>query len=164
MSHARAKWFVVLPLAFITVGSSGCATPRDRAGAIVAAATSGHLGPVMACWEKEYESSGFQGEYTAVVDFEIGANEHFRNARVLSVEPRDKSLSPHDLTAFRQCLEKALDQIELPTSNDAGGPGYSSVLGVSVHNYRIAFLGDQEGHRRVQGQARGRDHRADGRG
>jgi len=105
----------------------------------------------VACWEKEYETSGFQGEYIAIVDFEIGANEHFSNARVISLESVDKSAPTHDMTAFRECVEKALDQVELPTDNDAGGPGYSAFIGVSVHNYRISFQGDQGGHRQEAG-------------
>ena len=151
MRHALARWSLAVPLAFIALGSPGCATPRDRAGAIVAAATSGHLRPVMACWEKEYENSGFEGEYIAIVDFDIGFNEHFSNAHVKSLEPADKSAPTHDLTAFRECVEKALDQVELPTENDAGGPGYSAFIGVAVHNYRISFHGDQEGHRQEAG-------------
>jgi hypothetical protein len=151
MSHALTRWSLAVPLAIVALGSSSCATPRDRAGAIVSAATSGHLRPVMACWEKEYESSGFQGEYIAIVDFEIGANEHFSNAKVTSLEPADKSSPTHDLTAFRECVEKALDEVELPTKNDPGGPGYSAFIGVSVHNYRISFHGDQEGHRQEAG-------------
>jgi hypothetical protein len=112
MSHALPRWSLAVPLVFIAIGSTSCATPRDRAGAIVAAATAGHLSPVVACWEKEYETSGFQGEYIAIVDFEIGANEHFSNARVISLESVDKSAPTHDMTAFRECVEKALDQVE----------------------------------------------------
>lgn len=151
MSPALARWSLTIPLALIAVGSSGCATPRDRAGSIVAAATAGHLRPVMACWEKEYESSGFDGEYIAIVDFEIGGDEHFRNAKVISLETKDQSSPTHDLTAFRECIEKALNEVELPTKTDADGPGYSAILGVAVHNYRIAFLGDQEGRRQQAG-------------
>jgi hypothetical protein len=151
MNHALPRWSFAVPLVFIAIGSTGCATPRDRAGAIVAAATSGHLRPVVACWEKEYETSGFQGEYIAIVDFEISASEHFRNARVISVESVDKTNPTPDMTVFRECVEKALDEVELPTENDAGGPGYSAFIGVSVHNYRISFRGDQEGHRQEAG-------------
>ena len=138
-------------IVLVTLGVCSCATPRDRAAEIVAAATSGHMKPVMACWEKEYESSGFQGEYIAVVDFEIAFDQHFRNAQVKSLEPADKSSPTHDLTEFRSCIEKALDDVELPTKTDANGPGYSTAFGVSVHNYRISFVGDQEGHRQQAG-------------
>lgn len=134
-------------LAITTLGLCSCATPRDRAAEIVGAATAGHMKPVVACWEKEHETSGFQGEYIAVVDFEIGGNEHFRNASVKSLEPVDNGAPSRDLTEFRSCIEKALDEVELPTETDAGGPGYSAVFGVSVHNYRIAFVGDQAGRR-----------------
>lgn len=146
-----SNWSVAIPLALLTFGVTSCATPRDRAATIIAASTAGHMAPVVACWEKEYESSGFQGEYLAVVDFEIGADEHFGNARVTSLEPIDPSSPTHDLTAFRECVEKALDQIELPKSDDAGGPGYSAFIGVAVHKYRIAFVGDQEGRRQEAG-------------
>jgi len=151
MTSTCPRWSLALPLVFVLFGASSCATQRDRAGAIVAAATAGHLQPVVACWEKEYESSGFEGEYIAIVDFEIGANEHFRNTKVTSLETKDKSTPTHDLTAFRECIEKALDEVELPTTTDADGPGYSAILGVAVQNYRIAFLGDQEGRRQQAG-------------
>jgi hypothetical protein len=151
MRFALVRWLLATPLVLITFSAMGCATPRDRAGSIVAAATSGHLRPVVACWEKEYETSGFQGEYIAIVDFEIGINEHFSNAHVTSIESADKSAPSHDLTEFRACVEKALDEVELPTKNDSGGPGYSAFIGVSVHNYRISFHGDQEGHRQEAG-------------
>lgn len=151
MSHAFATWSLIIPLAFIALGSTSCATPRDRAASIVSAATAGHLRPVVACWEKEYESSGFEGEYIAIVDFEIAWNEHIRDAHVKSLETKDGSSPTHDLTAFRECIEKALNEVELPTKTDADGPGYSAIIGVSVHNYRIAFLGDQEGRRQEAG-------------
>src|SRR5690348_1156292 len=106
MSHSLPRWSLTLPLAFVMLSASSCATQRDRAGAIVAGATAGHLKPVVACWEKEYESAGFDGEYIAVVDFEIAANEHFRNAKVKSIEAKDQSTPTHDLTAFRECVEK----------------------------------------------------------
>lgn len=151
MSLVFARWSLAIPVAIIAASAAGCATPRDRAAAIIAASTSGHMGPVVACWEKEYETSGFDGEYIAIVDFEIGSDEHFRNSHVTSVETVDKSPPTHDLTPFRDCVEKALDQVELPTKNDAGGPGYSAFIGVAVHNYRIAFFGDQEGRRQQAG-------------
>ncbi len=133
----------LFPLASLALCS--CATPRDRAAEITNAATPGHLRPVVACWEKEYEKSGFQGEYIAVVDFEISRSEHFRNAHVKSLEPREGTSSTRDLTALRECIEKALDEVELPSDNDAEGPGYSTLGGVAVKNYTIAFLGDQSG-------------------
>jgi hypothetical protein len=153
MSRVFARWSLAIPVALLAIGVVGCATPRDRAAKIIAASTSGHLRPVVACWEKEYETSGFAGEYIAIVDFEIGFNERFSNAHVSSLETIDKSPPDHDLTAFRECIEKALDQVELPTENDAGGPGYSAFIGVAVRNYRIAFVGGQDGQRQ---QADGR--------
>jgi hypothetical protein len=151
VSRASLRRVIVGSLALVTSGLCSCATPRDRAAEIVAAATAGHMRPVVGCWEKEYETSGFRGEYIAIVDFEIGGNEHFRNAKVTSLEPVDKSSPTHDMTEFQACVEKALNEVALPKSNDADGPGYSTILGVSVHNYRIAFLGDQEGRRQEAG-------------
>lgn len=146
-----AKWSVSLPLVFLALNVTSCATPRDRAAELIAASTAGHLRPVVACWEKEYESSGFEGEYIAVVDFEVGRDEHFSNAHVTSLAPKDQSAPSHDLTPFRECIEKAFDEVELPTSTDSDGPGYSTFVGVAVTNYRIAFLGDQEGRRQEAG-------------
>lgn len=147
----NASWSLVIPVVFAALNMNGCATPRDRAAALIAASTAGHLRPVVACWEKEYESSGFEGQYIAVVDFEVGGDERFRNAKVTSLEPKDGSAKSHDLTPFRECVEKAFNEVQLPTSNDSGGPGYSTILGVAVTNYRIAFVGDQEGRRQEAG-------------
>ena len=151
MSPFSTRWSLAIPLVLLISSATSCATPRDRAAAIIAASTAGHMAPVVACWEKEYESSGFQGEYIAIVDFEVGGDEHFRNGKVTSLEPIDPTLPTHDMTAFRECVAKALDQVELPTKNDAGGPGYSAIIGVAVHKYRIAFVGDQEGRRQEAG-------------
>jgi hypothetical protein len=151
MTHPFARWSLAIPLVIAAFGISGCATPRDRAASIIAASTAGHMAPVVACWEKEYETSGFAGEYIAIVDFDIGFNERFSNAHVKSLEPIDPSLPTHDMTEFRTCIEKAFDEVELPTSNDAGGPGYSAFIGVAVHNYRLAFVGDKEGRRQEAG-------------
>lgn len=139
---------VSIVLAFSSVG---CASRRQLASELVAATTPGHMRPIVACWEREYEQSGFQGSYVAVVDFEISGSERLRNAKVTSLEPAEGSSTSRDLGPFRSCLEKAFDEIELPSKSDAEGPGFGTAFGVAVKGYRIAFLGDDALMKRAEG-------------
>lgn len=141
----------VLASAALVSGLLGCTSPQRLATELVAAATPGHLRPVVACWEQEYEASGFQGEYMATLDLEIAASEVIESARVTTLEPTGESRSERDTGPFRACLEKAFVGIELPSEADADGPGYSSLVGASVRNYKIAFLGDQDERRKRAG-------------
>ena len=139
-----------VPLASV-IGLLGCASPQTLAAELVAAATPGHLRPVVACWEQEYEASGFQGEYMATIDLEISGSEVIRSARITALEPTGETRSERDSGPFRACVEKAFVGIELPSKADADGPGYSSIVGASVQNYKIAFLGDQDERRKRAG-------------
>ncbi|MRG92083.1 hypothetical protein [Polyangium spumosum] len=151
MSRVLARTSGAVVFAVIVAGLLGCTSSQKLAAELVAAATPGHLRPVVACWEQEYEASGFQGEYMATFDVEISASEVIRSARVTALEPTGESLSERDTGPFRACLEKAFIGIELPSKADADGPGYSSLVGASVQNYKIAFLGDQDERRKRAG-------------
>jgi hypothetical protein len=131
---------------------AGCASRQDLASELVAASTQGHLQPVVACWEKEFEANGFQGAYTARVDFEIAGSSRIQRARVTSLEPKDQAAA-RDTSAFRACLEHALDATSLPTSADAEGPGFSAVGRVTVRNFRIDFA-DASSERRKAAEGR----------
>ncbi|HVK69628.1 MAG TPA: hypothetical protein VM694_34460 [Polyangium sp.] len=151
MSRVLARTpFLVASVALVS-GLLGCASPQKLAAELVAAATPGHLRPVVACWEQEYEASGFQGEYMATIDLEISGSEVIESARITALDPTGESRSERDTGPFRACLEKAFVGIELPSKADADGPGYSSVVGASVRNYKFAFLGDQDERRKRAG-------------
>ncbi|MDI1448445.1 hypothetical protein [Polyangium sp. 6x1] len=151
MNHVLARApFAAVSVALVS-GLFGCASQKDLAAELVAAATPGHLRPVVACWENEYEASGFQGEYMATVELEISGSEVIESARVTALDPTGESRSESDTGPFRACLEKAFVGIELPSKADADGPGYSSIVGASVRNYKIAFLGDQDERRKTAG-------------
>jgi len=121
---------------------AGCSTPKERATQIVSAFTPGHVRPIVACWEKEYEAGGFRGEYVATIDFDVTSSEKFANAHVKDIEPTGEGETGRDLGTFRECLETAFAAVELPKDADADGPGYSSFVNVSIHGYKINFLGD----------------------
>jgi hypothetical protein len=151
MSRVLARTVSAVATAAIAIGLFGCASPQTLAAEFVAAATPGHLRPVVACWEQEYEASGFQGEYMATFDLEISGAEIIRSARVTGLEATGETRSERDTGRFRECLEKSFVGIELPSKADADGPGYSSIVGASVRNYKIAFLGDQDERRKRAG-------------
>jgi hypothetical protein len=135
----------------LAIGLLGCASHQEIAAELVAAATPGRLRPVVACWEQEYEASGFQGEYMATLDLEITSAEMIRGARITALEPIGEAASGQNSGAFHACLQKAFVGIQLPRKADTNGPGYSSIVGATVHNYKIAFLGDQDERRKRAG-------------
>ncbi len=133
----------------LLLSGSACASRRELATELSASMTSGHLRPVVACWETQYEQSGFQGSYVAVVDLEISGSERVRSAHVTSLEPTSEGPSASDIGPFQACLEKAFLDVELPTASDADGPGFGTAFGVAVKGYRIAFLGDLDDRKKL---------------
>lgn len=151
MNRMRASTFGAAASMALVLGLLGCATSTDLAAELVAAATPGHLRPVVACWEQEYEASGFQGEYMATIDLEISSSEVIRSASITALDATGETRSEHDTGPFRGCLQKAFVGLVLPSKTDAEGPGYSSIVGASVRAYKIAFLGDQDERRKRAG-------------
>jgi len=129
-------------LALLALSLAGCKSNRDRAAEFIAAATPGHVQPIVACWEKEYEAAGFRGEYIATLDFEVSRAEQLGNAHVLSIEPTGEGATGRDLGPFQACLEKAFSEVKLPLEGDAEGPGFSTFVAIKLRGYKIAFLGD----------------------
>ncbi len=118
---------------------SACAGDPAVAASLANAARPSRLPEVVACWEKEFEAAEFQGEYTAEVDFvlERGTNK-IHDAKVRSLEPIGAAPG-RDTTAFKACLEAALNKSALPASADGDGPGFSSASDLDVSRFRIAF-------------------------
>lgn len=118
----------------------GCAGGRDLEARLANAAVPSHLPLVKACWEKEFEAASFRGEYKATVDFVVtGGSSKIRGAKVRKLEPTDTDPS-RDPAAFRACIEDALDNTALPTSDDANGPGFTTSNDLTVRSYVIAFV------------------------
>ena len=117
---------------------AGCAGGRDVATKLANAAVPSHLPLVMACWEKEFEAAGFRGEYRATVDFTVGQSGKLGGAKVRKLEGSSTDGS-RDPAAFRACIEQALNESELPRSDDANGPGFAASSDLSVEGYVFAF-------------------------
>ncbi len=127
------------PLLAIAALACGCAGGRDLGSKLANAAVPSHLPHVKACWEKELESASFRGEYKATVDFVVeGGTSKLRRAKVTKLEATDADPS-RDPSAFRACVEEALDRSELPTTADANGPGFATSSDLPVTGYVIAF-------------------------
>lgn len=123
----------------LAVLSSGCASEQTIARDLVNAARPSRLPLVVACWEKEFEAAGFQGEHTATVSFEVASgSSKLRAAKVTSIEPSRED-PERDLAPFKACIEDALNKSALPTAADKNGPGFKASSDLAVRNYRIQF-------------------------
>ncbi|UQA54702.1 hypothetical protein [Polyangium aurulentum] len=131
---------------------SGCAGNKTVAARLVAAATQARMQPVVACWEKEFESTGFESGYVATVDFEIDGDSRIHDAHVTDLSTVSGA-APGDQGAFRACVESALNTITLPTEPDGDGPGFHVTFGAAVRGYRIEFL-DASAERRKRAAGR----------
>lgn len=133
--------------------SCGCAGGRDMGARLANSAVPSHLPLVMACWEKEFEASGFRVEYKATVSFVVAKEtSKIRDAKVTRLDAGDADPS-RDAGTFRACVEDALDHTELPRKDDANGPGFAHSSDLSVKSYAIAF---------VDGSSRARADRCQG--
>lgn len=121
---------------------------------LAAAARPDTLPLVVACWEKEFEGSQFQGGYVATVDFTVEAKtSRIRDARVTDLTAVEGQ-GTGDPARFRTCLEAALNGSALPTEDGkAGRPGFATASDVAVTGYRIAFV-DASSKSRTQANAR----------
>ncbi|HLM76006.1 MAG TPA: hypothetical protein VK459_25045 [Polyangiaceae bacterium] len=119
--------------------SLGCVSEQTIARDLVNAARPSRLPLVVACWEKEFEAAGFQGEHTATVSFEVeSGTSKIRAAKVTSMEP-SRDAPERDLAPFKACIEDALNRSALPTGADSNGPGFKASSDLAVRNYRIQF-------------------------
>lgn len=137
----------------------GCAGDPAVAASLANAAKPAHLPKVVSCWEKEFETAQFQGDYVATVEFVIeGGTSKIRDASVESIEPAaaddgKPAASKRDMAAFRACLQKALNDSVLPVEADKDGPGFHTASSLTVTNFRIAFS-DASAKRREAASAR----------
>jgi hypothetical protein len=146
--NARDKG-AALAIAMAACGCSGSATLAPK---LAAAARPSSLPKVVACWEKEFEASSFEGGYVALVDFVVEADtSRIRDAKVTSLEPT--GAPPSDPEGFRRCIEAALDASALPTVTTSDGPGFREGHDVHVVGYPFAFV-DASQHGRREASAR----------
>ena len=111
----------------------GCASQTQLAATLRKATTQDQLPEVVACYERQFERSGFRGEYLALMSFTIDGGE-VQNSTVHELYAlANDSLEASDDSAasFRACLKRAFDQTQLSKLSS------SSTLQVS--GFRIAF-------------------------
>ena len=150
MSPRRALAASAIAAAALAIG---CVSEQTVARDLVNAARPSRLPLVVACWEKEFEAADFEGEYTAVVSFEVeGGTSKVRAAKVTSLEP-SRGSPERDLEGFKACIEDALSRSALPTDTDKDGPGFKTSSDLAVKNYRIQFT-DPSSEKRRQASAR----------
>lgn len=137
-------------LAVCLLAAAGCAGEQTIVANLGNAVHPPRLPEVFACWEKELEAAGFQGEYLAVVDLAIDGSSRIHDAKVRSLEPRAGG-SGRDPAEFRACLEQALNKSSLPAEADKDGPGFHVTFGADLTNVRIAFT-DSPTRKRASGQ------------
>jgi hypothetical protein len=143
VGRGPALWFAALArrAAFLPVLAGlapGCAGGRDLGAKLANAMVPSHLPLAMACWEKEFEASGFRGEYKATVDFTVTETGAVRAVKVRKLEGTDVDAAREP--AFRACIEDALAHTVLPRSDDANGPGFAAASDLSVEGYVLAFV------------------------
>lgn len=156
-AESVARRIAAFLLAMTAIAAVGCSGGRDLAARLANAASPSHLPRVTACWEKELQAAGFEGEYRGTFSFVVaGGTSKISEAEVRSLEPLHAesqpsdggtpadATNPRDLTAFRACLVEALNASELPTEDDASGSGFRSTSDVSVKGYVIAFTDDSK--------------------
>jgi len=102
------------------------------------AAHAPRLPEVFACWEKEFEAAGFQGEYVAVIDLRIDGSSRIHEGKVRSLEPVGAPTG-RDTGPFKACLEQAFSHASLPTAADKDGPGFHVTFGADLTSLRVAF-------------------------
>ncbi len=125
----------------------------ELGGRLAAAVRPDTLPLVVACWEKEFEGSQFQGGYVATVDFTVEAKtSRLRDAKVTDLTAVEGQ-GTGDPARFRTCLEAALNGSALPTEDGKAGPGFATSSDLAVTRYRIAFV-DASSKSRTQANAR----------
>ncbi len=95
----------------------GCAGGRDLATKLANSAVPSHLPLVMACWEKEFEASGFRGEYRATIGFVVSQEplEDPLGAKVSKLDgtdtdpERDQGGLPRPASRTRSTRRRSLD-------------------------------------------------------
>lgn len=118
----------------------GCTSTQTIARDLVNAARPSRLPLVVACWEKEFEAAEFSGEYTATVSFVVEEDtSNIREARVTALDP-SRDTKERDTSAFKACIEDALNRSALPTAPDKDGPGFRASSDLAVKSYKIHFV------------------------
>lgn len=130
----RLGWPLFLCL---LAGCGGAAMPPKVMSSMRASSLPG----VVACWEHEVEQADFSGSYVATLDFTIEAEtSKIRGARVVKLDRSSDATGDSDGSAFRSCLETALNQSQLPVAKSESGTGFRETSDVVVTGYRLAFV------------------------
>jgi hypothetical protein len=136
-SFAASSARLVFLLMACGLASAGCVTKDQLASQLEKSMRQDYLPKVNACWEREFESAGFRGEYVAVVDFKLaGGTGQIRDVVIRELRPTDDSpAAGADASAARLggCLEPALRESSIASS------GWVPSYDLTVKGFRFAF-------------------------
>jgi hypothetical protein len=118
----------------LLVALGGCATNEEIAARVRGAMTPDRLTPIAACWEPEFEASGFTAQYLLVLDFNVvddGSLESVAVRHIYDIRSGSEEPAP-DAAALGRCIEEKLGTTRL---------AYEPSGTVHVRGFRLA-LGD----------------------
>ena len=123
----------------LALSAAGCVTKDQLASQLEESLRQEHIPKVYACWEREFESAGFRGQYVATADFVVdSASGQLRDVAVLELRPADASPGDEPDAAssrLRACVEKALGE------STVAGAGWTPPHTLTVRGFRFAFVG-----------------------
>jgi hypothetical protein len=117
--------------------ASACLSQQELAAQLGRSLAQPNVPNVVACWEAEFESAGFRGQYRAEVDFTVAADGSVGDVEVRKVEaagPTDGKDAPPDGSAsLGACLKGALDATNIAAA------GWVPSAPVRVNGFVLAF-------------------------
>jgi hypothetical protein len=132
----RLRRCLLLGLALL---AAACVTKEQLASQLEQALRQEHVPKVYACWEREFESAGFRGQYVATADFVVESDTgQLREVAVRDLRPADASPGDEpdaESGRLRACVEKALGESTVASS------GWTPPHTLTVRGFRFAFVG-----------------------
>jgi hypothetical protein len=119
--------------------AAACVTKEQLASQLEQSLRQEHVPKVYACWEREFESAGFRGQYVATADFVVESDTgQLREVAVRDLRPADASPGDEpdaESGRLRACVEKALGESTVASS------GWTPPHTLTVRGFRFAFVG-----------------------
>lgn len=125
-------------LAGLCLLGGACTTHQELAAQLQRATRQQHLPLVVACWESEFETAGFRGQYQAVVDFTVSSGSGRIGDVVVQQVLAVDAAAEDDTAATAERLAECLANALVRSSLARGGmkPGGD----VHVKGFRFAFI------------------------
>ena len=108
-----------------------CVTRQDLAARLTTATTGDTLPELAACWEAEFEASGFRARYVAVLDFVVTGEGKLKDVEVRRMLDERSGDDAYEAAELKACIDKALEGKQLQ--------GFEHTSDLPVTGYRIAF-------------------------